>query len=462
MKSANTNPTIAIVGRPNVGKSTLFNRLSRKWTTIVEDRPGITRDRIYAQTEIEGQTFTLIDTGGLNLKPKTELEKKMSLQARQGMQEANVVLFVMDGREGLTQMDREWVAMVRKLNKPTIYAINKLDDPRLDAQLYEFEQVGAKNVIGISAETQRNFSGLYEMIMAKSGQERLADRPAEIETPEVPEPSDEEIIADVARPRREFSIAIIGRPNVGKSTLLNTLLGEERAIVDNAPGTTRDAIHSVVTYKGEKFLFVDTAGIRKRAKSTERVEKFSIMQSLKMIDEADICLLLIDGVSGPAEQDAHVAGYAFEKGKALIVIVNKWDEGVKKFKREDIELIMERKMNYLANSPVLYVSAKTGKNTDKIFTAMADIRKQYDVEIKTSDLNRAFEYIVDHHALPVYKGHNIKMYYATQIGRRPPTFAVFSNHPKAVHFSYKRYVTNALREMFKLENVPVRVVFKQR
>lgn len=446
-KSKNKKPLIAIVGRPNVGKSTLFNRLGCKWSSIVEDRPGITRDRIMTEADIGGHTFQIMDTGGLQTETETNVERKMSDQAWIGIQQSDLILFLMDGRAGLTTMDREWIKKLRRIDKPKVFVVNKLDSPSLDVNMQEFYELGLESLIVFSAEKQRNFSGLHEAILEKLGLEDLSGIESE-------ENSEEE--------EKELAIAIIGRPNVGKSTLLNSLLNEERCIVDNNPGTTRDAIHSYVTYRDREYKFIDTAGIRKRARTKERVEKFSVMQSLKVIEDADLVLLLIDGSEGPTEQDAHVAGFAHEHGKAMVVLVNKWDVGKEEYSREDFQSKMEYKMNFLNAYPALYISAKTGKNLDKVFGLIEKIRAQFERKVGTSELNKAFEQIVEHHPLPIHKGQQIKMYYATQIHQRPPTFAVFCNYPKSVHFSYRRYLSNSLREIFGFTEVPVRIAFKAR
>lgn len=459
---------VAIVGRPNVGKSTLFNRLTRKWQAIVEDRPGITRDRLYGDFTIFNHKFRIMDTGGLNLRPKDKMEKKVSAQAERGIAEADVILFVMDGRVGPTELDKDWVRKLRKINKPKVFIVNKLDEPKLDAKAQEFYELGISPLILISAEKQRNFSGLSEAILnvlnldidSDVGAQFIAPTDTGVINQAPTEDIDPEVV--VQKPLRMPNIALIGRPNVGKSTLLNAILEEERSIVDDVPGTTRDPIHTYITRDDKEYCFIDTAGIRKRAKTIERVEKFSVVGSLGVIDKADIVLLLIDGNEGPTDQDAHVAGYAFEKQKAIILVVNKWDEGSKKFSREDFQLKLELKMNYLSYCPLIFISAKTGKNLQRVFQAIQNIQEQYDVQIKTSELNRVFEHIINHHPLPTYKGKDIKMFYATQVGRRPPSFVIFCTEPKHVHFTYKRYLINALREAFQLHNVPIRLIFKKR
>lgn len=458
-------PVITILGRPNVGKSTLFNRLTRKWSSIVEDRPGITRDRLFGEAKIGGHDVVLMDTGGLDLAPKNKIERKMSDQAWSAVDESDLILFVMDGRAGVTPTDEEWMDKLRRTDVPKIFAVNKIDDTALDDQVSQFYSLGIENPILLSAEKQRNFSDLTRAILtglnlSEISEEALLGSEITKSSDEFEENSEDEVIT--LKEDYLFKVAIIGRPNVGKSTLLNAVLEEERCIVDNTPGTTRDPIHSDVEWDGKTYRFIDTAGIRKRARTIERVEKFSVVQSLKMIDEADLVLLLMDSTEGPTEQDAHVAGYAFEKNKAMVLVANKWDEGQEKWTREYYENRMELKMNFLSPYPLIYISAKTGKNLKRIFQAIEFIREQYEKKVTTSELNKVFQHIIDHHPLPVYKGQQIKMYYATQVSSKPPTFAVFCNYPKQVHFSYKRYLQNALREIFKLENVPVRVLFKSR
>lgn len=461
---------IAIVGRPNVGKSTLFNRLTGKWQAIVEDRPGITRDRLYGEFSVFNHRFRIMDTGGLNLDPKSLIEKKMSAQAEKGIVEADVILFLMDGRAGPTPLDRAWVDKLRKIRKPKIFVINKIDSTSLDVKVQEFFELGIHPLVVISAEKQRNFSGLSDAILKTLKLEANDVLESESVIDEAP-PANDEIKSDdnseeskvkVPKALANPKIAIIGRPNVGKSTLLNAILDEDRSIVDDAPGTTRDPIHTDFERDGVKYRIIDTAGIRKRAKTVERVEKFSVVNALSVIEAADIVLLVIDGNIGPTEQDAHVAGFAFEKQKAIVLVVNKWDEGAKKFSREEFKEKLELKMNYLNYCPLIFISAKNGKNLPKVFEAVESIRKQYDIDIKTGELNRTFQFIVDHHPLPTFRGRDIKMFYATQIGARPPSFMIFCTEPAHVHFTYKRYLINAMRETFGLESVPVRLIFRKR
>ncbi len=474
-------PTVVLVGRPNVGKSTLFNRLVKKKKAIVEDLPGITRDRIEGVWTIGVSHVRLVDCGGLQLNPQTDLEKKMVAQAFKGMETADILLVVIDAKAGITPQDQEWIGKIRKIGKPLIFALNKID---VDQHEYEVEEGlinKLKPAVFISAEHNRGIVDLTEIIASKLNIDAQAlpelevepqeetqvesivahDDEFDAENDEIQEEGDDENLVLDETPLALLSVALIGRPNVGKSSLLNALLNEERCLVDNSPGTTRDPVDSYLEYNEKMYRFIDTAGIRKRAKSTSRVEKVSIIMSLRVIEDADIMLLLVDGNEGPTDQDAHVAGEAFEKGKAIVIIVNKWDEGSKKYTREEFMAMLEFKMSYLQHCPVLFVSAKTGKNTDKIFEAIEGIRTQFDRVVKTSELNKAFSHIVNHHSLPVYRGHNIRMLYATQVSRKPPTFMVFCNYPQNVHFTYKRYLINSLREIFSYHHVPVRVVFKE-
>lgn len=454
---------VAIVGRPNVGKSTLFNRLTKRWQSIVEDEPGITRDRLQASVTALGHELDLVDTGGLNFSAQTSVEEKMSAQALSAAHHADLILFLLDGRSGLHPIDKDWVTLIRKLNKPTLFLVNKLDSEGLEEQnLNEFYELGVSDLLAISAEKKRGLTNLVEEILKAlqlpidASHQKLLRNPHKTEQLIFSKPLGEEGAC------RSLKLAIIGRPNVGKSTLLNSILGEERSLVDDKPGTTRDPIRTSFSVHDRSYALVDTAGIRRRAKTKTRVEKFSVMAALKAIDESDLSLLLIDGETGPTEQDAHVAGYAFEKQRALLLIVNKWDLGQEKFSQDDFFQRLELKMNFLNYCPVIFISAKTGKNVSKIFPLIKDMEKQLNFEVKTSALNKAFENIVEHHPLPTYCGREIKMFYATQVATVPPSFVIFCTAPNHVHFTYKRYLINALKQAFDLPNIPVRLIFKKR
>lgn len=461
-------PLIAILGRPNVGKSTLFNRLVKRRRAIIENKPGITRDVIVAEGSLNGHDLLFMDTGGLASGRSSQLQNQISDHALRAVQNSDLVLFVMDGREGVMPSDEEHVQKLRRMGKPMIFVVNKIDQPSHDSLLSVFYGLGVTPLVAVSAEHQRNFSGLYEQVErliksqnhnfpqhAKNPILRACERESlRISSSQVPNLKNP--------PTHTLSIAITGRPNVGKSTLLNALLGDERVLVNSQPGTTRDPVDTFVSFKNRTYRFIDTAGIRRRAKTKERVEKVSIIQSLTVIDGADVVLLLMDGSEGPTEQDAHVAGYAHEKGKAIVLLANKWDEGRKKFTKKQFESFLELKMNYLRHCSLLYVSAKTKKNLNEIFTHIELIRSQFERRLKTSEINQAFGHIVRHHPLPLYNSQPVKMYYATQVKTRPPTFAIFCNYPKKIHFTYQRYLINALRDYFNFKHVPVRLVFRQR
>ncbi|MBI4410899.1 MAG: ribosome biogenesis GTPase Der [Deltaproteobacteria bacterium] len=455
-------PLVAIVGRPNVGKSTLFNRLVGKRQALVQDRPGITRDRHYAEAEWDGTIFRLVDTGGLEFQTTDRLQKKMSDQAFRGIEEADCILCVVDGKVGVTTLDREWVEKIRKINKPKLFVVNKVDSAKDEALLADFYPLGMDPMFPVSAETSRGISDLLDRLIAnlKETPPLCKGRPGGVEElagiSTSPNPSLQR------RGENELTISIIGRPNVGKSTLLNRLLGEERAIVDETPGTTRDPINTHLTVDGTIICLIDTAGVRKKGKTDKAIEKFSIIKSLKSIEESDITLLVIDGAEGITDQDCHVAGQAFEKNKAIIMLVNKWDEGVKKTSRDQFLDHLKRKLHFTPDSPVLFISAKTGAKVEKIFPTILRIQKQYEYRVPTAELNREFARIIERHPLPVFKGRNIKIYYATQTGIKPPTFVVFSNEPGKIHFSYERYLNNALREAFGFTEVPVKILFRKR
>lgn len=439
-------PLVAIVGRPNVGKSSLFNRLVGKKRALVFDEPGITRDRQYAEVDWDRHLFDVVDTGGIDLYTKANLQKKMTSQALQGIKEASLVLVLMDAKVGLTPHDREWIEKARQFKIPKIFVVNKVDTAEQQDLLAEFYELGVNPLMPISAETGRGISELLDKIVEIVGDPSTS---AEASV-------DEPVTSD------QFNISIIGRPNVGKSTLLNALLQEERAIVDATPGTTRDTVNTYLQIDGHNLCLMDTAGIRRQGRISQKVEKVSVTKALGSLGKSHCALLVLDAIEGITEQDAHVAGEAFNQRKILLILVNKWDEASSKTTQKEFQLELERKMNFLEICPVLFISAKTGLSVQKIFPTILRIKAQYEMRIPTSQLNRAFEKVIKKHPLPVYRGRNINIYYATQVSASPPTFAIFSNEPSKIHFSYQRYLVNSIREVFGFKEVPLRLLFRKK
>lgn len=438
-------PLIAVVGRPNVGKSSLFNRIVGRKKALIQNLPGITRDRHYEDADWDNVHFRIVDTGGLEFAAKTVIDKKIHEQALQGIEEAAVVVLVMDGRAGVTPLDREWMNKVRGIKKPKFFVINKIDSAREEALLNDFYELGIEEPLPISAETGRGVTDVLDKIMAHL---KSVGTPSGVPSPEEVDP-------------KLFNIALIGRPNAGKSTLLNQLLGKERAIVHDVAGTTRDPVHSYINVEGEEYCLIDTAGIRKRGAIDEAIEKFSVIKSIKSIEKADVCLLLLDSVEGITEQDAHVAGEAQKAGKAIILCVNKWDLGGNPENRKTVLADLERKIKFTAAYPVLFISAKTGAGVNKIFPTISRIRKKYEMWVDKEELHNLFLQMVTEHQLPTFSGKEISMKGAKQGRTKPPTFIVFTSKPDNIHFSYERFVANGFRKHFGLTEVPIRVIFRK-
>ena len=429
---------VALVGKPNVGKSTLFNRLVGQKLAIIEDTPGVTRDRLYALAEFENYKFHLIDTGGIDL-GKEDFNKDIKVQAEIAIDEADVILFVVDAKEGLTAADKIVRDMLLKVNKRVIVVLNKVDSKIARDNVYDFYELGFENYMQISAEQNE---GIYDLKKA------IVENFNEYE-----EEYDENTI--------KFSI--IGRPNVGKSSLVNAIVGENRVIVSNVAGTTRDAIDTEFTYHGQKMVAIDTAGLRKRGKIYEKIEKYSLIRTMKAIDRSDVCLLVINIEEGIIEQDKHIVGYAMEAGKAIVIVVNKWDT------IEDKEAKMKQFTNdirahfpFVSYAPIVFLSALTKK---RIHTLIPEVIKVYENskrEVKTSVLN---DVIKDAYALnlpPTYKGKRLKIYFASQAKTMPPTFNIQVNSKGLIHFSYERYLENKLRESFDFEGTPIVLQFKNK
>jgi GTP-binding protein len=428
------------VGRPNVGKSTLFNRLIGRRKAMVDDLPGVTRDRNYGNVDRFEVPFVLVDTGGFEPETKDRLLQQMREQSRLAMEEADVILFVMDGREGLTPADREVAEMLRRADKPVFYLVNKVDGERHDGAIADFYALGADAVFPISAEHNRGIGDMMDAVIAAlppSGKTAV----------------DEEVT----------KIAVVGRPNVGKSSLVNRLLGFERVVANPVPGTTRDSVDSFFTCKGKRYLLIDTAGIRRKGKTTEKIEKYSIMDSLRSIERADVALIVIDAAQGVTEQDEKIAGYVYEAGRACIFVVNKWDalEKDNSTLGRYVESI-RTEFKYLPFAPIVFVSALTGQRLGKIMDEVKVVMTQYAKRVTTSELNRVFSEAVESHHAPLFQGRRVKFYYATQVGVKPPTFVIFTNRPEGIHFSYERYLTNRFRDAFGFSGTPLRLIFKGR
>ena len=431
-------PVVALVGRPNVGKSTLFNKLVGKKVSIIEDTPGITRDRIYGNVKYGDYNFHLIDTGGIDLS-EMDFNDDIKVQAELAIDEADVVLFVVDGKEGLTSNDYTVKEMLKKCSKKVIVVVNKVDSKLASENQYSFYELGFENYMFVSAEQNIGIDDLLKEITS--------------DFQEYEEEYDENTI--------KFSL--IGRPNVGKSSLANAILNEDRIIVSNVAGTTRDAIDTPFTYYGEQFVVIDTAGMRKKGKVYEAVERYSLLRSLKAIDRSDVCVIVINAEEGIIEHDKHIAGYALEAGKPVIIAVNKWDTiEDKDAKMKEFKQNIRNNFQFMDYAPIVFLSALTKK---RIHTLIPEIKKAYEnskKEIKTSLLN---DVIMDAYTLnlpPSYKGKRLKIYFASQVATCPPTFNIQVNSKGLVHFSYERYLENKIRESFDFEGTPIKIQFKNK
>ena len=434
-------PIVAIIGKPNVGKSTLFNRLAGDRISIVQDTPGVTRDRIYADVEWLNYTFTLIDTGGIEPKTNDLILKHMRGQAEIAIGTANVILFVVDGKTGMTDTDQEVATMLRKSKKPVILAVNKIDNMKEPAfEVYEFYNLGLGEPIPFSAGQALGLGDLLDEVV-----KNFVDYDEE--------ETDEDIL----------KIAIIGKPNVGKSSLVNKLLGEERVIVSDIAGTTRDAIDTLVEYENEKYIFIDTAGIRRKSRVSDDIEHYSIVRTLGAVERSDVSVIMIDAETGITEQDAKIAGIAHEKGKACIVVVNKWDAIEKNNKTMPNYLLdLDTVLSYMTYSPKLMISAKTGQRINKLFDLIKVVSSNHALRISTGVLNDVLYEAMAMNQPPSDKGRRLKIYYMTQISVKPPTFVLFVNDKELMHFSYKRYIENQLRAAFGYVGTPLHFIVRER
>jgi len=436
-----TKPIVAIVGRPNVGKSTLFNRLAGGRVAIVEDIPGVTRDRIYKDGVWLDRTFTVIDTGGIEFRnAEDEISKQMKWQAELAMRDADVILFVVDGREGLTPADQDVAKVLRRAKKPVILTVNKVENFNNPPYIFDFYKLGFGEPILISASQGMNVGDLLDEV--------IKDMPPN-EAEEYPEDT--------------IKISVIGRPNVGKSSLVNAILGEERVIVSEIAGTTRDAIDTPFTKDDRNYVLIDTAGMRRKGRIDEPTERYSVMRSLKAVDRSDVVMMLIDAVEGVTEQDKKIVGYAHDEGKASIIVVNKWDlvEKDGKTMNKYTDTIREE-LGFMQYAPVIYVSAKTGQRVIKTTQLANYVAEQHAMRIATSTLNTLVRDAVTMNPPPTDKGRKLKVLFATQVGVKPPTFVVFVNDPELMHFSYERYLENQLRSTFGFEGTPIRLIVRAR
>ena len=434
-------PIVAIVGRPNVGKSTLFNRITRTKDALVDDFPGVTRDRHYGDARWDDVDFTLVDTGGFT--EGDDFAADIRFQVHQAIADADVVLLMLDGKAGVSPFDSDILGFLRSIDKPIFYVVNKIDGAEQEIYLSEFYQLGLEILYPISAEHRYGLTDLLdEMTRVLSA---LAKDPQE-------DPAAEMI-----------RLAVVGRPNVGKSSLINRILGQDRLLVSDIPGTTRDAIDSVCKMDGKSYLLVDTAGIRRKGKVTGKLEKFSIIKALRSLDRCDVALLVMDAEEGVTDQDISIAGYAYDRGCGCIMLLNKWDLVEKDSKT--VKAYYERlrdQAKFLSFAPAMTISALTGQRVTKTFKLVDEVYGQYAKRIATGQLNRIMEKAIEKNSPSLHRGKRIKFYYAAQISTRPPTIVCFVNYPQAVHFSYKRYLVNQLRERSGLDKTPIRMIFRQR
>ena len=435
-----SKPLVAIVGRPNVGKSTLFNKLIGRRLSIVEDTPGVTRDRIYADAEWLTHSFTLIDTGGIEPASEDIIAVQMRRQAELAIETADVIIFLVDGREGMTAADEEVAAMLRRSNKPVVLAVNKLDAPKYNDAIYEFYALGLGDPVIVSAGQGLGLGDMLDEVCAHF-------------PPEAQEEGE-----------HPLNIAVVGKPNVGKSSLVNAILGEERCIVSNIPGTTRDAVDTLFTVDGEPFVLVDTAGIRrKRAVEDETIERYSVIRSLAAVRRADVVLIVVDAEQGLSEQDVKIAGYVHEEGKPSVLVVNKWDliekdtNTMNQFKKD-----MQVDLAFMDYVPFLFLSAKTGQRVNKLLGAAKESYAQSIRRITTGTLNDIVNEAISMTEPPAMSGKRLKIYYATEVSVQPPTFVIFVNDEALVHFSYKRYMENYFRKTFGFAGTPIKIIFRTR
>lgn len=437
----NTLPVLAVVGRPNVGKSTLFNKLVGKRISIVEDTPGVTRDRIYSKCEWRGKAFMVVDTGGIEPNSDDIILSQMRQQAQIAIDHADVIVFVTDIRCGLTANDADVAAMLQKSGKPIVLCVNKCDSiGEPPVEIYDFYNLGLGDPFPVSAEHGHGTGDLLDEVFSHFPESKTEDYPEDY-----------------------IRVAIIGKPNVGKSSLINKISGEERAIVSEIAGTTRDATDTIVENAHGKFVFIDTAGLRKRSKVTESIERYSALRSYMAVDNADVCVIMIDAAEGFTEQDSKIAGYAHEQGKASIVVVNKWDliekntNTMSEFRKD-----LQEELKFMSYVPFLFISAKTGQRVERLYELIKFVQNSNATRLSTGMLNDVLAYATARVQPPSDKGKTLKLYYITQPSVKPPTFVIFVNNAELFHFSYQRYIENQIRETFGFEGTPIRIIVRER
>lgn len=433
-------PVVAIVGRPNVGKSTLFNRIVGGRVAIVESEPGVTRDRLYQDTEWSGRSFTLVDTGGLDFQESGEINEGVRRQVELAIEEADAVLFVVDARAGLNPDDLEVAAIIRKSKKPALLAANKVENFKFETDTYDFYRLGLDEPVPVSAAEGLNTGDLLDRLVAL-----LPEQEEEIYPPDI------------------IKIAVIGRPNVGKSSLVNAILGEERVIVSDIPGTTRDAIDSSFEREGKHYVIIDTAGMRRRSKIEDPTERYSVIRSLRAVDRSDVVLVMFDAVAGVTEQDKRIAGYTREAGRASILVVNKWDL----LKKDDRTMNrytekIRQELGFMGYAPLIFTSATTGKRVSNVLELVDFVAEQHAFRVNTSDLNSLLKEVAMRNPPPSDKAKRLKIFYATQGGVRPPKFILFVNDPALMHFSYLRFLENQIRSAYGFEGTPIRFSLRKR
>jgi GTP-binding protein len=433
-------PVVAVVGRPNVGKSTLFNKIAGARISIVEDTPGVTRDRIYAECEWVGKQFTLIDTGGIEPYSSDIILLQMRRQAQLAIDTADVIVLLVDGREGMTASDLEVANMIRKSNRPVVLAVNKIENKELEKNIYEFYNLGIGDPMAISAEQGLGLGDFLDKI---------------VESFDISYSNQEE--------DTRLKIAVLGKPNAGKSSIVNRLLGEDRVIVSDVAGTTRDAIDSTFKYFGEEYILIDTAGLRRKSKIYDDIERYSIVRAVAAVERADICLIVVDANFGVSEQDAKIAGIAHNRGKASVIVVNKWDiydkdqGSMKKFEKD-----VRSTLSFMPYAPIIFISALTGQRINKVMETVVLVSNEYSKRITTGTLNEVVGEAVLMNQPPSDKGRRLKIYYATQGAVKPPTFIIFVNDKSLMHFSYERYLENQIRNAFGFIGTPVRMIAREK